>query len=129
MYNYKSLSSTSGSKYLSYTQWPVGKYVEGTIVAFKPNSKNPKVQDVIITVEGSDVATEKVTLAKGDTFTINGTAAMEKVLGQIEEGDILKVVFNGKKPMKNGPYKGQPANDLTILVRANEALLNNSDVL
>jgi hypothetical protein len=116
MYNFKQISTTTGSKYLSYNQWPEGKYVYGSVVTFKPNSKNPKVQDVVITVQGSDIATDKVKLTKGDTFTINGTAALEKVLGSIEEGDILKVVFNGKKPMKSGPYKGQLANDLTVLV-------------
>lgn len=116
MYNFKQISTTTGSKYLSYNQWPEGKYVYGSIVAFKPNSKNPKVQDVVITVKGSDISTDKVKLAEGDTFTINGTAALEKIIGSIEEGDILKVIFNGKKPMKSGPYKGQLANDLTVLV-------------
>jgi hypothetical protein len=115
MYNFKQL--TGSSKFLSYKDWAVNDFVVGKIERFQVNSKNPKVQDVVVIVLDSNIKKEKVTLVQEDTFTINGTTALQKALDRgVEEGDIIKVVYLGKEPIKTGTYKGQLANKLDVFV-------------
>ncbi len=114
MYNFKEL--TGNTKFLSYAQWPIGGYVIGTIKMFKPNSKNPKHQDVIVDVIDSNLKTSTVSIVKNDPFTINGTTALEKTLGAVEEGDIIKVTYLGKEEVKQGQWKGTKANKLKVEV-------------
>lgn len=115
MYNFKQL--TGSSKFLSYKDWAINDFVVGKIERFQVNSKNPKVQDVVVTVLDSNIKKEKVTLAQQDTFTINGTTALQKALDRgVEDGDIIKVVYLGKEAIKTGPYKGQLANKLDVFV-------------
>ena len=115
MYEFKKLSGTT--KYLSYKEWKANDYVVGKVERFKQNTKNPKVQDVVVTIIDSNIKTPKLTLAKNDPFTINGTTALQKAIeGGVEEGDILKVVYKGKETIKTGPYKGSLANSLDVFV-------------
>lgn len=115
MYNFKQL--TGSSKFLSYKEWAVNDFVVGEVVRFQTNNKNPKVQDVIVTVLDSNIKKDKVSLTKDDVFTINGTTALQKALSNgVEEGDILKVVFLGKETIKTGQWKGQQANKLDVFV-------------
>jgi len=115
MYNFKQL--TGSSKFLSYKEWSVNDFVVGKVVRFQQNNKNPKVQDVIVSVIDSNIKKDKLTLTKNDTFTINGTTALQKALDAgVEDGDIIKVVYLGKEPVKTGAYKGQLANKLDVFV-------------
>jgi hypothetical protein len=114
MYNFKTL--TGNTKFLSYKQWPVGKFVVGTITGFRPNAKNPKNQDVIITVLDTNIQVPNLSLSKNDPFTINGTTALQKVLGSVEEGDIIKVTYEGTETVKTGQWKGTQANKLKVEV-------------
>lgn len=115
MYNFKQL--TGSSKFLSYKEWAVNDYVVGKILRFQQNNKNPKVQDVIVTVVDSNIKKDKITLTKSDVFTINGTTALQRALDQgVEDGDIIKVIYLGKESIKTGTYKGQLANKLDVFV-------------
>ncbi len=116
MYNFKNL--TSNTKFLSYKEWPIGGYVVGTVKMFRPNYKNPKHQDVIVDVIDTNLKTAAFTLKKNDPFTINGTTSLEKVLGAVEEGDIIKVTYEGKQEVKSGQWKGTKANKLKVEVAA-----------
>jgi hypothetical protein len=128
MYNFKTLSSST--KFLSYKDWAINDYVVGKILRLAANSLNPKVQDVIVSVIDSNIKTEKMSLVAGDTFTINGTTALEKALIQgVEEGDIIKVTFKGKEPNKTGAYKGVLSNRLEVQVAPaqDQAKFENTD--
>lgn len=106
MYDFK--RATNSSKFLSYKDWEINDYVVGKILNFKPNSKNDKVTDIIVSILDSNIKKEKVSLVANDTFTINGTTALQKALdnSDVVEGDIIKVVYLGKEPVKTGSYKG-----------------------
>jgi len=116
MHDFKTL--TGNTKYLSYKDWSVGGFVVGTVTSFKSNSKNPKVQDVVVDVIESNLKTPTFSLKKDEVFTINGTTALERVLGSVEEGDIIKVTFLGKEEVKTGEWKGTKANKLEVQVAA-----------
>lgn len=88
----------------------------GQVHSFSPNKKNPKHRDVIVDVIESNIDTGKVKILKGDMMTVNGTTALEKVLGAVEEGDIIKVTYKGKKPNTTGPWVGQLSNVLDVQV-------------
>jgi hypothetical protein len=128
MYNFKTLSGST--KFLSYKDWAINDFVVGKVLRFNPNSLNPKVQDVIVSVIDSNIKTEKMSLSKSDTFTINGTTALEKALVQgVEEGDIIKVTYKGKEPNKTGAYKGVLSNRLDVQVAPaqDQAKFENTD--
>jgi len=115
MYDFKKL--TGNSKFLSYKDWAVNDYVVGKVEILKQNSKNPKVQDAVITIIDTNIKKPNLTLAKNDRFTINGTTALQKALDAgVEEGDILKVVYLGKEEVKTGQWKGTKANKLDVFV-------------
>jgi hypothetical protein len=117
-YDFKQL--TVNTKYLSYKLWPVGQYVVGEVHSFKQNAKNPKHRDVIVKVIDSNIKTPSVTLAKGDMFTINGTTSLEKVLGAVEENDIIKVTYKGTETVKTGQWAGAKTNVLDVQVAPNQ---------
>ena len=125
VYNFKEL--TGSTKFLSYKDWPVNQYVVGTVKKFSPNKLNPNAQDVMVEVLDTNISTEKLTLKKGDNFTINGTTALEKVLGEVEEGDILKVTYEGKGVNTTGKYKGKESNRLKIQVAPAQDKANFTD--
>ena len=116
MYDFKQV--TSSSKFLSYKDWDINDYVVGKILNFKVNSKNPKVQDVIVSILDSNIKKDKVVLSVSDAFTINGTTALQKALDNtdVEEGQIIKVVYLGKEPVKTGAWKGTMANKLDVFI-------------
>lgn len=116
MFQFKEL--TASTKYLSYKSWAIGGYVIGTVKMFRPNAKNPKNQDVIVDVIDSNLKSDKTVIAKGDAFTINGTTALQKTLGAVEEGDIIKVTYLGQEEVKSGQWKGTKANKLKVEVAA-----------
>lgn len=125
MYNFKSL--TASTKFLSYKEWQMGGYVVGKVKDFRPNSKNPKHKDVIVEVIETNLGSDKLTLSKGELFTINGTTALQKVVDSIGEEDILKVTFLGKEEVKTGQWKGTKANKLEIQVAAAQDYASNED--
>lgn len=116
MYDFKQV--TSSSKFLSYKDWDINDYVVGKILNFKANSKNPKVQDVIVSILDSNINKDKVVLSVNDAFTINGTTALQKALDNtdVEEGQIIKVVYLGKEPVKTGTWQGLMANKLDVFI-------------
>lgn len=115
MYEFKQLTGTS--KFLSYKEWRVNDFVAGKVEVMKQNSKNPKVQDLVVTVLDSSLNNEKITLKSGDRFTINGTTALQKAVEEgIDVGSIVKVVYKGKETVKTGQWKGQLANALEVFV-------------
>jgi hypothetical protein len=116
MYDFKQV--TSSSKFLSYKDWDINDYVVGKILNFKANSKNPKVQDVIVSILDSNIKKDKVVLSVNDAFTINGTTALQKALdnSDVEEGQIIKVVYLGKESVKTGAWKGTMANKLDVFI-------------
>lgn len=122
MYDFK--RATNSSKFLSYKDWAINDYVVGKILNFKPNSKNDKVTDIIVSILDSNIKKEKVSLVANDTFTINGTTALQKALdnSDVVEGDIIKVVYLGKEPVKTGSYKGTMANMLDVFIAKAPAL-------
>jgi hypothetical protein len=57
-------------------------------------------------------------LSVNDAFTINGTTALQKALdnSDVEEGQIIKVVYLGKESVKTGAWKGTMANKLDVFI-------------
>jgi hypothetical protein len=114
MYEFKQLT---GAKFLSYKDWNVNGFVVGEVITFRPNKFNEKYSDVVIKIIDSGIKSDKLSLAKGDVFTINGAASIQKSLDSgVEEGDILKVVYTGTTITKTGPYKGKNQNTFQVFV-------------
>lgn len=114
MYEFKQLT---GTKFLSYKDWNVNGFVVGEVMEFRPNKFNAKYTDVVVKVIESGIKSDKLSLDKGDVFTINGAAAIQKSLDAgVEEGDILKVVYTGTTVTKTGPYKGKDQNTFQVFV-------------
>lgn len=125
MFEFKQL--TGSSKFLSYKEWKINDFVVGKVEVMKTNSKNPKVQDLVVTVLESNIKSDKVSLASGDRFTINGTTALQKAVDEgIEVGNVVKVVYKGKETVKTGQWKGQQANALEVFVAPTQTTATTS---
>lgn len=114
MYNFKKIS---GSKFLSYKDWGVGNYVIGQVTAIQESKLNAKNSDLVVDILEATIKIGDTPLKKGESFTINGSAALQKAVDRgIEVDDIVKVVYTGTTPTKTGAYKGKPQNTFDIFV-------------
>ena len=103
------------SLYRKWSEWAVGDIVIGKYIATHTDKKYGKLGRVIevISADFKDGSGAKY---EGNTLTLNQTGKLHKALDAQPFGIVLQLTFKGKAAITSGPYAGEEANDMEILI-------------
>lgn len=105
---------TGASNYRKWTEWKVGDYMVGkynsqTTDKYNKPNYSFEVQETKF-ADGKNITT-------GDFMTLNSNGSLDFAMKNVEEGDIVMVVYKGKDVQTKGPYKGKEFHKLEVLVK------------
>jgi hypothetical protein len=74
--------------------------------------------DVTGTYEGAEEGkfglNHKIKTQDGQLLVVNGFGALNSQLSKVSEGDLIKIVYQGKTTIKDGPMKGKQAHSVDV---------------
>jgi hypothetical protein len=110
-YNFKTVMGSTS--YRPWKNWEesdylVGKYVSQTEDNYgKPNYKVEVIEAGFSTGEAPKA---------GTMFTFNSSGSLNKAMDEVQEGDIIKVIYKGEDTISKGKYKGKAFHSMEVLV-------------
>ena len=103
------------SMYRKWSDWSVGDVLIAHYTGTAVDKKYGKLGRVVEVVEASfkDGSGDQYT---GKTLTLNQTGKLHKALDEQPFGIIFQLTFKGKTEITSGPYAGDEANDMDIMI-------------
>lgn len=112
----KKVLSGVRTEYRAWKEWDEEDTLICKLVGSSPNRKNKSKKDWIVEpVEAffSDKKEQK-RIAACRRLTLNSAGQLDKGMEQLEEGDLVQVVYKGSAEMEGGEYAGQMAHGMEV---------------
>lgn len=110
-YNFKTVMGQSA--YKSWKKWSPGDFLVGKFQSEGVDSYGkPNYRVEVIEASFEDGEEPKV----GSIFTLNGSGALTKAMGEVGAGDVIKVIYKGEETLTKGKYKGKAYHAMEVLV-------------
>ncbi len=122
-YNFKTVMGQTA--YKAWKEWEAGEYLVGKYVSEgqdKFGNSNYKVEVI-------DSNFEQKKPAVGSFFTLNSSGSMKKAFEDIEEGQVVKVIYKGEDVISKGKFKGKPFHNMEILVAGEKVETSDDDLV
>lgn len=112
---YKTTKKLSGGKssYRGWGDWEIGdmiigKYIGSDVDQYdKPNFK-------FLVEEAVFSKTSEAKKLKGQNLTLNSAGQLNKAMKDVEEGQLVQIVYNGTSEIEKGKYKGKDAHQVEV---------------
>lgn len=123
MYNFKQVLGKSA--YKPWKQWEAGEYLVGKFVSESTDKfGNPNYKVEVIETNFEENAPEA-----GEYLTLNSSGSLKKAFEDIEEGQIVKVIYKGEDTVATGKFAGKAYHSMEVLVADKKTTSEDSDEL
>ncbi len=125
----KGFREIGGSKkYRAWALWLeedyiVGKFVGTSTDKYGKTSWHIAVDETNIEFDSAHGYTNQfnkwvpdVEIVEGETIALNSNGGLDHKMEQTEQGEIVKIIYNGMKPLTKGPFAGKECHDVSVLV-------------
>jgi hypothetical protein len=92
----------------SVGDWVLGRYVGNHVCQYK--KQNPKIEVIDALFDDSDLSDSII----GKTLVLNAVGSLSAQIEKVEEGETVRVTYNGKNLLTKGPYAGKEAHSVTV---------------
>jgi hypothetical protein len=116
-------------EYRKWEDYAVGDYIIGTYVGIhicQYKKENYKFKILDAQFEDADLAASLI----GKTLVLNSAGFLTKPMSEVQEGETVKVEYNGKTTLQKGTYAGKDAHTGSVeIVELDEETAGESDGL
>lgn len=123
MYNFTQVLGKS--LYKPWKQWEAGEYLVGKFVSESTDKfGNPNYKVEVIETNFEENAPKA-----GEYLTLNSSGSLKKAFQDIEEGQVIKVIYKGEDTVKKGKFAGKVYHAMEVLVAGDKVNTEDSDEL
>ncbi len=110
MYNFKQvLGATS---YRPWKKWIPADYIVGKFVSEGQDKFGNSTYKIEVIEAGFEIAPPAV----GSYFTLNSSGSLKKAFADIEEGQVVKIIYKGVELINKGKFAGKEFHNMEVMV-------------